>query len=52
MFRYRRLVSIRLAYSRSPNDAETDQLAHFVTSHGLSALCRVVLNSNEFIHVD
>jgi hypothetical protein len=42
----------QLAYGRSPNDAEADQLAQFVTSHGLSALCRVVLNSNEFIHVD
>ncbi len=42
----------QLAYSRSPDEAEADQLAQFVTSHGLSALCRVVLNSNEFIHVD
>ena len=42
----------QLAYSRSPNDAEADQLAQFVTGHGLPALCRVVLNSNEFIHVD
>ena len=42
----------QLACSRSPNEAEVEQLAQFVTSHGLSALCRVVLNSNEFIHVD
>ena len=42
----------QLAYGRSPGEAEVGQLKNFVAKHGLPALCRVILNSNEFIHVD
>ena len=42
----------KLAYGRIPKPDEAEELATFVRSHGLPALCRVILNSNEFIHVD
>ncbi len=42
----------QLAYGRSPSGSESERLGRFVSEQGLSALCRVVLNSNEFIHVD
>lgn len=41
-----------LAYGRSPDETDTVQLASFISEHGLPALCRVIFNSNEFIHVD
>jgi hypothetical protein len=42
----------RLAYGREPEEKEREQVVRFVTEHGLAALCRVVLNSNEFLYVD
>ncbi len=42
----------RLAYSRAPDSQESAVLASFVDEHGLAALCRVVLNSNEFLYVE
>jgi hypothetical protein len=42
----------QLAYGRSPAPAEVKDVSQFIAKHGLAALCRVVLNSNEFIHVD
>jgi hypothetical protein len=42
----------QLAYGRLPAIDRRVTLTEFVQTHGLSALCRVVLNSNEFIHVD
>ncbi|MCO8122948.1 DUF1553 domain-containing protein [Stieleria sp. TO1_6] len=42
----------RLAYGRSPADDERATATEFIESHGLSAYCRVILNSNEFIYVD
>jgi hypothetical protein len=44
--------AIQLVYGREPSDEETKVLSQFATKHGLEALCRVLLNSNEFIHVD
>jgi len=44
--------AIQLAFGRSPTAKETETLGSFSTKHGLDALCRVLLNSNEFIHVD
>lgn len=41
-----------LVYGREPQSQERVIAVRFVDSHGLSALCRVVFNSNEFIHVD
>lgn len=40
------------AYARSITDNERQQVAPFVDKHGLSALCRVVFNSNEFVYVE
>ncbi|MCA9137311.1 MAG: PSD1 domain-containing protein [Planctomycetales bacterium] len=41
-----------LAYGRNPDQLELAAAVGFVGAHGLSALCRVIFNSNEFIHVD
>lgn len=42
----------QLAYGRLPNESERDMAAAFIESEGLSAFCRVIFNSNEFIYVD
>ncbi|MDP6446472.1 MAG: DUF1553 domain-containing protein, partial [Pirellulaceae bacterium] len=42
----------RFAYGRSPAPTELEPLTTFIAEHGLPAFCRVVFNSNEFIHVD
>ena len=41
-----------LAYSRDVTDAEVQVATDFVSDHGLSALARVLFNSNEFLYVD
>lgn len=41
-----------LAYGRKPEQQEWRVAIGFVERHGLSAFCRVIFNSNEFIHVD
>jgi hypothetical protein len=42
----------QLAYGRPATPSERQRLEPFLGEHGLAALCRVVFNSNEFIHVD
>jgi hypothetical protein len=42
----------QLAYQRRPNEAEALLTLQFVSEHGLPALCRVVLNSNEFLIIE
>ena len=42
----------QLAYGRDPHSGEREELQKFLSGHGLSALCRVILNSNELIYVD
>ena len=42
----------RLVLGRSPNAAENAMSVRFVEEHGLPLLCRVLLNSNEFVLVD
>ena len=44
--------SWRLAYGREADAAELKLAKQFVGQHGLAALCRVMLNSNEFLFVD
>jgi hypothetical protein len=39
------------AFSRDPTESEIRQSVAFTAEHGLSAFCRIVLNSNEFLHV-
>ena len=41
-----------LAYGRAPTAAESARVEPFVEKHGLPALCRVLLNSNEFLYCD
>ena len=41
-----------LAYQRAPSPAERERLTGFVAKHGLRALCRAVLNSNELLYLD
>ncbi|MCY2962513.1 MAG: DUF1553 domain-containing protein, partial [Planctomycetota bacterium] len=41
-----------LAWGRVPTEQETASAVAFVRAHGLSAFCRVVFNSNEFLYVD
>jgi hypothetical protein len=41
-----------LAYSRPPRDDERAAAERVVQEHGLAALTRAILNSNEFLYVD
>ena len=41
-----------LAFQRAPSERELAAATALVKSHGLPALCRAVLNSNEFVFVD
>jgi hypothetical protein len=42
----------RLALIRAPRPDERDRCAAYAAKHGLANLCRVVLNSNEFMFLD
>ena len=42
----------RLAFSRLPNDHERKIANKFVTQHGMSQLCLVLINANEFLFVN
>ena len=44
-------LMVRLAYGRAAGDDEIRRASSFAKAHGLSALCRVVFNSNEFVFV-
>ncbi len=41
-----------LAFQRAPSDKELAAALKLVKEHGLAALCRAVLNANEFVFVD
>jgi hypothetical protein len=41
-----------LAFQREPSDRERTNATQLVRQHGLPALCRALLNANEFLHVD
>jgi hypothetical protein len=43
--------AFQLAYSRAPTEIELSETLHVVKEHGLSTLCRVLFNSNEFLFV-
>ena len=45
-------LAFRLAFSRDPSEAELRQYNDFTASEGLTAVCRVLFNANEFVHVD
>lgn len=44
-------MAYRLAYARDPIAAETENAVGFVKQADLFSLCRVLLNSNEFLYV-
>jgi len=44
-------LACRLAFGRSPNENEKAEFTSFAREHGLPNLCRVLLNSNEFMFV-
>ena len=50
--RQRRIsVAWRLAFAGDPSDDEAERAESFVNEHGLGALARAILNSNEFLYV-
>ena len=42
----------RLAFQRPPTRSELAAAVKLVEAHGLPALCRAVLNANEFLYAD
>ncbi|HKD35556.1 MAG TPA: PSD1 and planctomycete cytochrome C domain-containing protein [Pirellulales bacterium] len=45
-------LAYQLALARPPRADELNQAISFVREQGLSAFCRVVFNSNEFLYID
>ncbi|MBX3414698.1 MAG: DUF1553 domain-containing protein [Pirellulales bacterium] len=45
-------AAFELALGRPPTKEETDLLARHATQHGLANVCRLLLNSNEFMFVN
>ena len=45
-------LAFRLAFSREPTEAELHRYNDFAEDEGLAAVCRVLFNANEFVHVD
>jgi hypothetical protein len=46
------VMAFRRVLCRDPRYDEQRELADFVAQHGLAAVCRVLLNANEFLHVE
>jgi hypothetical protein len=44
--------AFQLAFGRKPMEAESAASVKIIVDHGLSALCRVLYNANEFMYVD
>ncbi|MFT5129911.1 MAG: hypothetical protein ACI8W8_003540, partial [Rhodothermales bacterium] len=44
--------AVQLCWQREPTAAELAAFEAYTKTHGLTALCRVLLNSNEFLFVD
>ena len=45
-------IACTLALSRPPTPAQQTEFASYARQHGLANLCRVILNSNEFVFID
>jgi hypothetical protein len=43
--------AFQLAFGRDPSDAERSAATKLIAEHGLPALCRALLNANEFVYV-
>ena len=44
--------AVQLVWQREPSDSEQQRFESYARKHGVKALCRVLLNSNEFLFVD
>ena len=44
--------ALRLAFGRAPTDEESTVLVELLRSHGLPAVCRTLVNLNEFTFID
>ncbi len=44
--------AFELCYGRPPDREEGDRLVRYARSHGLASLCRLLINSNEFLFVN
>ncbi len=44
--------AVQIAWCRRPTATERESFVRFAEQHGLPALCRVLINSNEFLYVD
>ena len=44
--------AFRLILGRNPAETEIDEVRIFTAEHGLANLCRLLLNSNEFLFVN
>ncbi|MCU0704602.1 MAG: DUF1553 domain-containing protein [Fimbriiglobus sp.] len=45
-------LAFRLAFQREPSDNEQLAAVKLAADHGLNAVCRALLNANEFLYVD
>ena len=45
-------LGYKLAFMRSPKEEERKLITEFISSNGLKAFCRVLINSNEFIYLN
>ena len=45
-------LAVGWTWQREPSAAEVDQLTTLANQHGLDSVCRLLLNSNEFLFVD
>ena len=45
-------LGYKLAFMRSPKEEERKLITKFISSNGLKAFCRVLINSNEFIYLN
>ncbi|MBX7165433.1 MAG: DUF1553 domain-containing protein [Pirellulales bacterium] len=45
-------TAVRRSFGRAPRDDEARLLEDYARQHGLAAMCRLLLNANEFVFVD
>ena len=45
-------AAFELAFARPPTSEEIEQATKLVAEHGLTAFCRAILNSNEFLYLN
>jgi hypothetical protein len=45
-------AAVRLALGREPRESERKAYSDYAAAHGLTNLCRLLFNTNEFLFVD